>query len=192
MAVSRAAARRAPVAPALLFAGFQERPATQLSLGGIYLTCLVLLVAASALADEGAVARWMLSGERPPDELLQSGEFFVALSIAAALYVPVMLAFWFAPVLTAWHGMGAAQALFFSLIACLVNWRAFIAYGVVAALMTVVAPLAVLSVLASISGGGLRASVLSLFFPLLLVMLPTLFASFYVSYRDIFASSADG
>jgi hypothetical protein len=30
--------------------------------------------------------------------------------------------------------------------------------------------------------------IVSLAFPLLLVLLPTLFASFYVSYRDVFAS----
>jgi hypothetical protein len=107
------------------------------------------------------------------------------MATAAALYLPVMMMFWFAPVLVAWHGVSAAKALFFSFVACLINWRAFVAYGVVAVLMTVVAPLLVLSAVLYASGGALRAQAISLMFPLILVMLPTLLASFYVSYRDV-------
>lgn len=188
MAVSRAAATRAPVTLPLLFSGFREHLGAQLSLGGVYLVCLVLLFAATALADGGALAHWMLSGERPDAALLESGAFFRAMATAVALYVPVMMVFWFAPVLVAWHGVGAAKALFFSFVACLINWRAFIAYGAVTLLMTVVAPLLGLSALLYASGGALRTQAISLLFPLILVMLPTLLASFYVSYRDVFGN----
>jgi hypothetical protein len=37
-----------------------------------------------------------------------------------------------------------------------------------------------------LSGGALRVSAMSLVVPLLILLLPTLFASFYVSYRDVF------
>jgi hypothetical protein len=185
MAVSRAAAMRAPVTLPLLFSGLREHVVAQLSLGGVYLVCLALLLAATALADGGALAHWMLSGEPPSAALLESGAFFRAMATAAALYLPVMMMFWFAPVLVAWHGVSAAKALFFSFVACLINWRAFVAYGVVAVLMTVVAPLLVLSAVLYASGGALRAQAISLMFPLILVMLPTLLASFYVSYRDV-------
>jgi len=185
MAVSRAAAMRAPVRLPLLFSGFREHVGAQLSLGGVYLVCLVLLFAATALADGGALAHWMLSGERPNAALLESGAFFGAMATALALYLPVMMIFWFAPVLVAWHGVSAAKALFFSFVACLINWRAFIAYGAVAVLVTVVAPLLALSALLYASGGALRTQAISLVFPLILVMLPTLLASFYVSYRDV-------
>ena len=106
--------------------------------------------------------------------------------LAIALYAPVMMMFWFAPVLVAWHGIGAAKALFFSLLACLINWRAFLAYGAAAILLTVVAPTVALSALMLFSGGSLGVPLTSLLIPLLLVMLPTLLASFYVSYRDVF------
>jgi hypothetical protein len=66
------------------------------------------------------------------------------------------------------------------------NWRAFIAYGAVTALVTLVLPFLALSGLMLLSGGALRVPVMSLVFPLLILLLPTLFASFYVSYRDIF------
>ena len=51
--------------------------------------------------------------------------------------------------------------------------------------VALVLPFAVLSVVALAS---LQIAALSLVFPLLLVLLPTLFASFYASYRDVFAA----
>ena len=66
------------------------------------------------------------------------------------------------------------------------NWRAFLAYGAVAALVTLMLPFLVLSGLMLASGGALRGPAMSLVFPLLILLLPSLFASFYVSYRDVF------
>ena len=68
------------------------------------------------------------------------------------------------------------------------NWRAFLAYGTVTAAATLVLPFLALSGLMLASGGALAVPVMSLVFPLLMLLLPTLFASFYVSYRDVLAS----
>lgn len=186
MAAARAAARRGPLELALLFEGFRHHLRSQIILGVVYFACLGLVLAATALADEGALAGWMLAGRRPEDEVLQSDEFLTALACAAALYAPVLMMFWFAPPLAAWHGVGPAKALFFSFFACLMNWRAFLAYGAATALIALALPLAALSALMLFSGGALKLTVMSLVFPLLIVLLPTLFASFYASYRDIF------
>jgi len=145
-----------------------------------------LPLAATALADGGTLARWMLAGEMPQAEALRSDGFLLAVLVAASLYVPVMMGFWFAPVLAAWHGIGAPKALFFSLLACLMNWRAFLAYGIAAALLLLVMPLLTLSAVVLLTHGGARGTVMSLVFPLVIVLLPTLFASFYASYRDVF------
>jgi hypothetical protein len=101
-----------------------------------------------------------------------------------------MMMFWFAPPLAAWHGAGPGKALFFSFFACLMNWRAFLAYGAATAFVTLVLPFVALSLLVIASGGTLRLSAMALVFPLLIVLLPTLFASFYASYRDVFATPA--
>src|SRR5207248_3761540 len=114
MALARAAGHKAPLDMALLFDGFRHEPRAQIALGLIYLACLALLLAASTLADSGALARWMISGERPADEVLQSEEFITALAAAGALYLPVMLAVWFAPPVASWHATGAAKALLVS------------------------------------------------------------------------------
>lgn len=189
MAAARAAARKGPVELALLFDGFRHHLRSQLILGVAYFASLALILAATTLADEGALASWMLSGSRPDDEILRSDAFLAALAAAAVLYTPVMMMFWFAPPLAAWHGTGPAKALFFSFFACLMNWRAFLAYGAVTAMVVLVLPLAVVSVVALAS---LSVPAMSLVFPLLIVLLPTLFASFYASYRDVFGAEPAG
>jgi len=183
MAAARAAAAGRPVELALLFDGFRHHLRSQLILGVAYFASLGLVLAASAAADGGALASWMLTGRRPTDELLRSDEFLLALLGAALMYTPVLMAFWFAPLLAAWHGAPPVKALFFSFVACLWNWRAFLAYGAVSAAVVLAVPLAVLALVLLAS---LQVAAMSLVFPLLIVLLPTLFASFYASYRDIF------
>jgi hypothetical protein len=185
MAAGRAAERGRPVELGGLFAGFRGNAVAQLQLGAIYVASLAALLGATMLADGGALAQWLLQGREPDDEMLQSGEFLAALGVAAALYVPVMMLYWFAPVLAAWHGMRAPQALFYSFFASLLNWRAFLAYGAATALLTLALPLAVVLALAAAAGGG-HSRALPLVFPLLVLLLPILFGSFYASYRDIF------
>ena len=186
MAASRAAALGAPVRIACLAAGLRQNVGAQLALGAIYFTALAALLGATMLVDGGALARWMIYGERPASETLVSDGFVTALVIAAALYAPVMMAFWFAPVLVAWHGQSAAKALFFSFFASLINWRAFLVYGAGAALVLFVLPSAILLGAMLAAGGEGRAALLGVLLPFLLMLLPTLFASFYASYRDVF------
>jgi hypothetical protein len=188
MAIARATSHGSRPDLALLFEGLRHEARSQLILGIVYLACLAALLGASSLADDGALARWMLTGKRPDEEILQSEEFLAALVIGALLYLPVMAAFWFAPPLAAWHSTGAAKALFFSFAASIMNWRAFLAYGAVTAVITLVIPFAALTLLTL--AGALSFPAATLVFPLLLVVLPTLFASFYASYRDVFGYDA--
>jgi len=189
MAASRSCERQGKLEMLLLFEGFRGRVAAQLVLGGIYLALLAALVGATTVADGGSLARWMLTGRRPNDDALQSEDFLLALIVAGGLYVPIMMMFWFAPVLAAWEAMGPVQALFYSFFASLLNWRAFLGYGVIAALVTVVVPFLVLGGVLIASGGRLNVNAAALIFPLLIFLLPTLFASFYASYRDIFRAA---
>jgi len=190
MAAARAAAAGGGIEMKMLFDGFRHAPRSQASLGAVYVVCLAAVLAGSAAVDGGALARWMLTGTRPGDETLQSGTFIAALAVAAALYAPVMMMFWFAPPLAAWHGTGAAKALFFSFYGCLLNWRAFLAYGAVTAIIAVGMPFMTVLLLMLLTRGAPALPVASLAFPLVLVLLPTLFASFYASYRDVFAPPA--
>jgi len=98
------------------------------------------------------------------------------------------MAFWFAPVLAGWNRIGAAQSLFYSFFAVLRNWRAFFVYGAILALTGAVFLVAV-TVAAVLMQGKVQV-LRSLALILTLVSLPTVFASFYASYRDIFPESA--
>ena len=189
MAASRAAARGQPVELAMLVAGFRERLAAQLVLGGVYLACLALVIGGSMLADEGMLARWLVTGRGPAQEEAADAGFYGALAAATLLYAPVMAMFWFAPLLVAWHAMPPVQALFYSFFASLMNWRAFFTYGATVALVMFVLPTLALLVMVFASGGTLRLAPMALVLPLALIMLPTLFASFYASYRDVFGAA---
>jgi hypothetical protein len=181
MAAARAAERGARLELGLLFEGFRQAPAPQLALGVAYFLCLGAVVAASSLADGGALARMLLTGGRPDAQEVQSGELGAAAATAALLYAPVMMMFWFAPPLAAWHRAPPAKALFFSAAAFLMNWRAFLAYGAACLAATFVLSGAML-----LCAAALRVPAMALVTPVMIVLLPLLFASFYASYRDVF------
>jgi hypothetical protein len=190
MALARAAGHNARLELPLLFDGFRHEPRAQIALGAVYFGCVLILLAVSALADNGALARLMLLREALADEVLESAEFMTACAIAMALYLPVTLVFWFAPPLASWHGTGVAKALFFSFAAVVMNWRAFLAYGAVMALAMVVVPMALVWIVALATPDASSFSPAALAFPLGILLLPTVFASFYASYRDVFGYDA--
>ena len=162
--------------PALLFSGFRNELPTLIVLGVLYLLSIVVVLGIASLADAGALLQWVFYGQEPPQEGLRDGSVTRALVFAAA--------FWFAPVLAAWNRMGAAQSLFYSFFAVWRNWRAFVVYGAALALAGLAFITAVTAAAIATSGQVEVLRFLGLIFTML--TLPTLFASFYASYRDIF------
>jgi hypothetical protein len=185
MAAARAASAGGRPQLGMLAEGFRTGTRSQLALGVVYLTCSMLIFAAATAADSAGGVRALLSGRGSSEELELQAVLF-PLAVLALLYLPVFMMFWFSPALAAWHATGAARALFFSFVACLINWRAFLAYGLATVLMMVVVPGLTLLALRVLFGAELKVAAVSLAFPLLILVLPTLFASFYVSYRDVF------
>ncbi|MCC7059059.1 MAG: hypothetical protein IT508_02375 [Burkholderiaceae bacterium] len=174
----------------LLFSGFGKNRSTLLVLGAAYLLGSLAVFAGSALVDDGALLKIMMAGEHPPDDLLESDQLLLALQVTLVLMVPVLMAFWFAPMLAAWDGLPAGKALFFSFVACLRNWRPFLMYGFGVALISAILPGLVLGLVGALSTPLLRMVAVAMSLPLLFVFVPTLFASFYVSYRDVFVQTA--
>jgi hypothetical protein len=185
MGAARSAAHGVAPQLRMLALGFQSERRAQLVLGAVYFAASMLVFGATTLADTDGRLRAVLGGRAQPGELAP-GDLFAPLAVFALSYAPVMMLFWFAPPLAAWHSTGALKALFFSFVACLMNWRAFLAYGIAVTVMMLAVPLLTLLALRAFAGADLGVAVASLVFPLLLLMLPTLFASFYVSYRDVF------
>jgi hypothetical protein len=177
-----------PVGPQLLFSGFRENLKELLMLGGLYLGATITILGVSAMADGGILMQMMLGGTTPSEEALSSGQFLAATQLALILLTPLMMAYWYAPVLAAWHGFPVGKALFFSFVACLRNWRAFLAYAAAMIVFGTLLPGLLLGLLAALAPEGLSFFAPLFTIPLLLILAPTLFASFYVSYRDVFVA----
>jgi hypothetical protein len=170
--------------PELLISGFRSGPATLVVLGVLYFLSTVAVLGVASLADAGALLLWFLLGRKPPEAALQDQSFLRAMLIAVVAAAPVGMAFWFAPVLAAWTRIGAAQSLFYSFFAVWRNWRAFVVYGGALFLAGVLFLISV-RVVTTLAQGQERVAE-SFALVLTLLALPTLFASFYASYRDIF------
>ena len=187
MGASRVASRGGTLRVAMLFDAFRSGARPQLILGLIYLACSLLIFVALSLVDSDGALRNALAGRGTPGEV-EPADWLAAGFALAVLYMPVMMLFWFAPVLAAWHSTGAAKALFFSFFACLMNWRAFLTYGVVTGLVMFAVPLLLLALPIAALGAD-RTRLAPMVLPLVVLMLPTLFASFYASYRDVFGAN---
>ena len=175
-----------------LFGGLKTNTRTLMALGALYLCCTLGVLGLSALIDGGELLRFMLSGKGADKEVIEGGDFLLPSLFVMILMLPVLMAYWFAPVLAAWHGQGVGKSLFFSFVACWLNWRAFLAYSVGLVLFAGLVPGLIFGLLASMLGGegGIGAFVvMPLMTVIALIIFSTVYASFYVSYRDIFGQS---
>ena len=180
--------RAAPLTPQLLFSGFHNNLRALLMLGAIYLAATVAILADSALADDGALMAMMLAGQKPDAEVVANGSLLFAAQIALLLLCPLVMAYWYAPVLAGWHGLPPVKALFFSFVACLRNWRAFLVYSLSIGILATLVPALIIGVLAALLPDGASLVMVAMSILAVLVLAPTLFASFYVSYRDVFVN----
>ena len=152
-----------------LFAGFRKNPTPLITIGGIYLVGQVLIIGVAMLIGGSVMLDLLMGGKEFDQATLMNmmSNIMLALLVAMALSIPLMMATWFAPLLVIFDDMPALAAMRLSFFACLKNFMPFLIYGIM---------LLVLAVVAAIPFG------LGLF-----VLVPTLFASIYASYKNIFA-----
>ena len=191
MQAARDLERGATIGLPTLFSGFRRNLRTLLALGALYLACTIAILSLSALVDGGELLSFMLSSKAADREMIESGDLALPALFVMLLMTPVVMAYWFAPVLAAWHGLGVGKSLFFSLVACWINWRAFLVYGAGLLLGAGLLPGLAFGLLlgAFPPGEGSFAGVF-LVMPLLAIVglgvFATVYASYYASYRDIF------
>ena len=152
-----------------LFAGFKHHTAQLITVGGIYLAGAIVVVGIIFAGTDQSVLQAMVSGEKLSQEqaaaVLNDG-FLLTMLGGMALMLPLIMAYWFAPVLVVFHELSGLQAMKQSFFACLRNLWPFFIYSLVATILLVLAALPL--------------------FLGMLVMIPTMIASLYASYRDIF------
>jgi len=177
-----------PLTPPILFSGFRKNLRSLLVLGVIYCVVGVFILGLTTLLDGGVLFHYLVLGNPPDDQALSSTDFLLAAQLALLFYTPVIMAYWYAPVLVAWHDLPAGKALFFSFVACLRNWRAFLVYTLSVMVFGALLPGLLVGLLISmIPAGGSQFSIL-LTLLIVLIFMPSLYASFYVTYRDVFVN----
>ena len=169
--------------PDILLSGFRQNPPELVKIGAIYLIGTFAVPGLTALADDGILAELML-GKRKLDEATAGDpQLGLSLLIGALGSTPLMMAYWFAPLLAGWGRISAAKAMFFSFVACSRNWRAFLAYAL-GLMLVVMVPSLLIGVLALVS--PLIGQLLSIALPA--VFIPVVFASFYANALDVFGT----
>ena len=171
--------------PDLLFSGFKTNLGSLVAIGGIYLVASLLVILITSLVDGGALMS-VLRSATMADEGAPPPNLTFSLLTALTLSTPVIMAYWFAPVLAGWWQQPAAKAMFFSFYACLRNWRPFVAYAVTMLIMIGVLPSLLIAFVGAIVPP--LSTLLVLVLPLFLV--PVVFASFYINARDVFGPTA--
>lgn len=133
MAATQTASQGQFPMPSMLFVALKAGPQrkTMLHLGGWYALLFLAVMVLSMLADGGTFAQVYFGGSPMTPEVVNSESFQTALWISMVLYIPVSMMFWHAPALVYWHGLPAGKSLFFSLVACWRNLRAFSVYVLV-------------------------------------------------------------
>jgi hypothetical protein len=104
--------------------------------------------------------------------------------VAIALYIPVMMAFWFAPQLVVWSGFTPLKALFFSFFAVWRNKFAFIRY-----LLTWIGLTLFVGAVSALIGQSMTLepnTMTAFLFPITLILMSVAHGSFYYSTKVIF------
>ena len=153
-----------------LFAGFKKNSTALVTIGGIYLVGTIVVV---------GIVFFTAGGSMLPTVLDKSGDMHAmaaavrsmafGLLVGLALYLPLLMLIWFAPLLVVFHDSNPVEAMKASFFACLTNWLPFLIYGLI---------ILVLWFIASIP-----------LFLGLVVLLPVLVCSVYASYKDIFVET---
>ncbi len=173
MLACRDLARGEDLEIAHLFAGFRHNTAQLITVGGLYLVGTIVIVGAAMLLGGGSAGWSMMFQSMPMGSVSHTEATMVAsqgtllvLFVMLLFIVPLLMAYWFAPVLVVMNDMKALEAMKLSFRACLRNIAPFLVYGVISLVL----------IMAAVIPFGLG----------MLVAVPVLTASIYTAYRDIF------
>lgn len=189
MQAARNLERGQPIGLQTLYGSLKDNARTLMALGALYLVCTLGVIGLSALVDGGDLMRFMLASNRAERAVVEDADFLLSAVFVMLLMTPVLMAWWFAPVLASWHRLNVGRSLFFSFMACWMNWRPFLTYGLGLLVVAGILPGVLLGILLLILPGAANLATAIVTIPMVLVVAPTIFASFYASYRDIFGIS---
>ncbi len=153
-----------------LFAGFSKNPGQLVLVGVIYFVAMIVLTMVLMGSFFGLIGLQSMEMQDPEMmmSMIASPGFIAVILLSTLLFIPVMMAYIFAPALIALNDMKAFEAMKLSFSGCWKNMLPFTVYGLLAIIMLIIGSIPV--------GLGL------------LIVLPILTASIYVAYQDIYYS----
>jgi len=171
-----------PLEFAHLFAGFRQQAAPLVTVGGVYLVGTIIVVGIVLAIAGGSTLPAVLPKPGTDIETLRVAARSMALAFAvgAAVYLPLLMLIWFAPLLVVFNGLAPVAAMRLSFAACVKNMLPFLVYSAAILLLWLV--LSLPAVLGAV--GAL------LVIALLVGSIPVLICSIYASYKDIFPARA--
>ena len=189
VAAAQASQGRFPT-PAVLLVAFrtgQQRLRDMLVLGALYAVGFLAVMGLSALLDGGQFASVYLGGATLTKEVAEDPAFQRAMWLAMVLYMPLSLLFWHAPGLVHWHAVPPVKALFFSIVACVRNFGAFLVYGLGWLGVFLLGGLVVALVSALLASAGLASAAAGgIMVGAALMMAAMFFTSVVYTFRDCF------
>ena len=147
-----------------LFEGFKKNTAQLISVGGIYMLSLLLIAVMVVLSLDKDTVELLMKGKEVSQA--QASTMMLPVLIAMLFVIPIIMAYLYAPVLVGLNNLTAIEAMKLSFTACLKNMLPFLLYGLIFAVLLVVA----------IIPFGLG----------LIVAIPVMMTSLYSSYTDVF------
>ncbi len=179
--------RRSPKPPLLITAFISPQAKSILMLGIWYILEIVAILLVSLLIDDGALMDWITAGEMPKPEQIAAVQ--TAGVVSFALYIPVMMAFWFAPQLVLWSGYSPVKALFYSFFAVWRNKGAFVRYAITWIGLTLF--IGVFMALFNEILDMKPNTVTAFLFPITMILMAVAHGSFYASTKAVFGISED-
>jgi uncharacterized membrane protein len=158
----RALMHNEPLEVGHLFAGFRDKAGQLILVAVLYLVGAVVIALVVGVGFGFSMFAVMSKGGAAANFSL----LVLMVLVIMALFVPLLMAVWFAPALVVFHDLQALDAMKKSFSGCLKNIVPFLVYGIIGLFI------------------GILATI-----PLLLGWLiwgPTIVGSLYASYRDIF------
>lgn len=180
--------------PGVLFVAFKSPAFKRLCVLGLIEFCAMLISFFLAMAIDGGFFADLANKRIVIDEnALKDAKnvemlalnFMKSFAIARLFYLPAMMAFWFAPALIMWHGMGLRKSMFYSFFAVWRSRTAFITYFLLCCGL-IFGISALLGLIASI-GPTVASLANALSLPIALVFPVIMYCSFYSTYKDVFS-----
>lgn len=168
--------------PAYLLSGFTRNTAALAMLGALYLAGNLLIVLLITMLGGEALMEVLkftsaqkVTPENVPVIREAVSKATVAVLVGWLLSIPLLMAFWFSPLLVYLHDMKIPQALLVSLKACLQNMMPFLVYGgVLFFALMIVTPISLATKIFDLG---------------MWLLAPWVIPSIYTSYKDIFPAA---